>query len=427
MGDNYLPVFSNNYGNVTVTLPPKEQRDFSDPLVHLDKMRDKLKQTYAGQGFDIDVQAQKEGPVTGKDLSVRIIGSNEQSINDLAEELRTFLSNTSDITPYLVNFDSDQGQLKRIIRLAIQHERASEYELNSSLVTRLASSVLDGQYIGKYRLNDEEIDLKLAIDPKFIGTMHSALAIPFIEHSTGPIRLGDLVKLQTYSEPGELNRYGTQRSVNFTANLKVDAPTSVATIQSQIQTFYEGIRINYPGASLIFAGDNESTSRSYRSLAFAFVLSILIIYLILAAQFQSYQQPIIILSAIIFALTGVILGKFFTQSIFTVNSFMAIIGVAGVVVNDSLMLVDFMNKSYRAGLSRHDAIKEGIRVRLRPIMITTLTTTLGLLPMAIGIPDYSMVWGSMASTFVTGLVTATLLTLFIVPVLWDIVQARQEN
>jgi HAE1 family hydrophobic/amphiphilic exporter-1 len=427
MGDNYLPVFSNNYGNVTVTLPPKEQRHFSDPVLHLDKMRDKLKKAYAHQGFDIDVQAQKEGPVTGKDLSIRVVGSNENSINHLAEELRNFLNNTPDISPYLVNLNSDQGQLKRIIRLAIQHERSSEYGLNNSLVTRLASSVLDGQYIGKYRLNDEEIDLKLAIDPKFIGTMHNALAIPFIEHSTGPIRLGDLVKLQTYSEPGELNRYGTQRSVNFTANLKADAPTLVATIQRQIQTFYEGIRINYPGASLLFSGDNESTSRSYRSLAFAFVLSILIIYLILAAQFQSYQQPIIILSAIIFALTGVILGKFFTQSIFTVNSFMAIIGVAGVVVNDSLMLVDFMNKSYRAGLSRHDAIKEGIRVRLRPIIMTTLTTTLGLLPMAIGVPDYSIVWGSMASTFVTGLVTATLLTLFIVPVLWDIVQARQEN
>jgi HAE1 family hydrophobic/amphiphilic exporter-1 len=106
---------------------------------------------------------------------------------------------------------------------------------------------------------------------------------------------------------------------------------------------------------------------------------------------------------------------------------MAIIGVAGVVVNDSLMLVDFMNKSYRAGLSRRKAIAEGIRVRLRPIVLTTLTTTLGLLPMAIGFPNYSIVWGSMASTFVTGLITATLLTLFIVPVLWDMIQARQER
>ncbi len=427
MGDNYLPVFSNNYGNVTVTLPSKELRQFSDPVRYLDKMRDKLQQTFAHQGFIIDVQAQKEGPVTGKDLSVRIVGSHEQSIHGLADKVHEFLTHTPDITPYLVNFDSDQGQLKRIIRLAIQHERSSEYELDNALLTRLASSVLDGQYIGKYRLNDEEIDLKLAIDPKFIETMQSALAIPFIEHSTGPIRLGDLVSLQTYSEPGELNRYGTQRSINFTANLKAGASTSVAAIQHQIQSFYESIRINYPGASLIFAGDNESTARSYRSLAFAFVLSILIIYLILAAQFQSYLQPIIILSAIIFALTGVILGKFLTQSLFTVNSFMAIIGVAGVVVNDSLMLVDFMNKSYRAGLNRHDAIKEGIRVRLRPIIITTLTTTLGLLPMAIGIPDYSLVWGSMASTFVTGLVTATLLTLFIVPVLWDMVQIRHEQ
>jgi HAE1 family hydrophobic/amphiphilic exporter-1 len=171
--------------------------------------------------------------------------------------------------------------------------------------------------------------------------------------------------------------------VNFTANIKADSPTNTATVLHEINNFYQQIRTQYPGANLIFAGDFAATQKSYTSLAYAFVMAILIIYLILAAQFQSYLQPIIILSAITFALIGVILGKFVTQSLFTVNSFMAIIGVAGVVVNDSLMLVDFMNKSYRAGLSRRKAIAEGIRVRLRPIVLTTLTTTLGLLPMAI--------------------------------------------
>jgi multidrug efflux pump subunit AcrB len=164
-----------------------------------------------------------------------------------------------------------------------------------------------------------------------------------------------------------------------------------------------------------------------QSLGYAFLIGVMIMYIILATQFQSYLQPAIILSAIVFALIGVVFGKLLTQSLFTINSFIAVIGVAGVVVNDSLMLIDFMNKGYRAGLTRREAIDEGIRVRLRPILLTTLTTTLGLLPMALGIPEYSMVWGSMASTFVTGLATATTLTLFIVPVLWDFVQARQEK
>ena len=153
----------------------------------------------------------------------------------------------------------------------------------------------------------------------------------------------------------------------------------------------------------------------------------MIIYIILATQFQSYLQPLIILSAIVFALIGVVFGKLATQSLFTVNSFIAVIGVTGVVVNDALVLIDFINKRYRSGLSRREAIEQGVRVRLRPIVLTTLTTTLGLLPMALGIPSYSLVWGTMASTFVTGLAAATTLTVFIVPVLWDLLQEWQER
>jgi HAE1 family hydrophobic/amphiphilic exporter-1 len=150
-------------------------------------------------------------------------------------------------------------------------------------------------------------------------------------------------------------------------------------------------------------------------------------YVILATQFQSYLQPLIVLSAVVFALIGVVSGKLVTQSLFTVNSFIAVIGVAGVVVNDALVLIDFINRRYRSGMSRKDAIIEGVHIRLRPIVLTTLTTTLGLLPMALGIPSYSLVWGTMASTFVTGLATATALTLFIVPVLWDLTQGLQER
>ncbi len=427
IGDNYIPVFSNNYGAITVTLPENDKRSFSDPAEHLENMRFRLKKRFEKNGYQILVRAQKEGPLTGKDISIRILGSNENSINGLAQQLLSFLSSPS-IAPHLVDLESDQGQRKRTIELKIDHEKTSEYELQNNLVTQLAGSVFDGQYIGKYRLNDEEIDLKLTImNPESPNILQQVLEIPFIEHPSGAILLGDIASLHIYTELGELNRYHAQRSVGFSADIKQDSPVSASAILHQVHQFYDQIRHSYPGANLIFTGDHVATQKSYNSLTIAFVLAIMVIYIILAVQFQSYLQPGIILSAIIFALIGVILGKFVTQSVFTVNSFMAIIGVTGIVVNDSLMLVDFMNKSYRAGSSRRQAINEGIRVRLRPIILTTLTTTLGLLPMAIGIPDYSLVWGSMASTFVTGLITATLLTLFIVPVLWDIVQIREEK
>lgn len=149
--------------------------------------------------------------------------------------------------------------------------------------------------------------------------------------------------------------------------------------------------------------------------------------MILAAQFQSYVQPFIILSAVVFSLIGAIFGKVITQGVITVTSFISVVGVTGVVVNDSLVPIHFINKRYLAGMSRKAAIEDGIRVRLRPILLTTLTTSLGLPPMAIGFPSYSPVWGPMASTFVTGLCTATFLTLFIVPIEWDLLHSLQSR
>ncbi len=148
----------------------------------------------------------------------------------------------------------------------------------------------------------------------------------------------------------------------------------------------------------MLGGEFEDTQRSFESLVRAFAFAVLIIYLILAAQFKSYIQPALVLSAVLFSIIGVVFGTLVSQTLFTVNSFVAVVGVTGVVVNDSLVLIEFINRGYRAGMSRLDAIRYGLDTRLRPIVLTTLTTTLGLLPMALGIPSYSLVWGSMAAT-----------------------------
>ena len=187
------------------------------------------------------------------------------------------------------------------------------------------------------------------------------------------------------------------------------------------------MRTSTPGATLSFAGEFESTGRSFTSLMYAFCIAILVMYTILACQFQSYTQPVVILSAVAFALIGVVFGTFLTRSLFTVNSFVATVGVTGVVVNDSLVLLDFVNRLYRRGYSRADAVREAVQIRLRPILMTTLTTTLGLLPMAMGIPYYSVVWGTMATTFVTGLCVATALTLLVMPLEWSLLMRRKER
>ncbi|MEE9395938.1 MAG: efflux RND transporter permease subunit [Methylococcales bacterium] len=427
MNEDYEQVFGNNYGTVVVTMPAKSDQTFDDPMTHLDNMREGLKKVFEKDGFTVHIHPQTDGPPTGKDLNVRVLGTDSDAIDSMASELFNYIRDNPDIGPHLVELEDDRGKPKQVFRFQLRHDRISEYNLDNTSVARLAASVLDGRYIGKFRLSDEEVDLKLYIDPKFMTEPEDALAVPLIEHASGPLRLGDVTYGKIENEPGEINRYQNRRAVSIKANIKTAAPTSTPAIVSKIKTFYESIRERYPGTSVIFGGEHEDTQRSYTSLTHAFIIAVLIMYVILAAQFQSYLQPLIILSAIIFALVGVVFGKLITQSLFTVNSFIAVIGVAGVVVNDSLVLIDFINKSYRSGMTRREAIEKGVHTRLRPILLTTLTTTLALLPMAIGIPSYSPVWGAMASTFVAGLATATTLTLFIVPVLWDLVQGLQER
>jgi len=425
--EDYEPIYGNNFGTVMVTMPNKDDQQFNNPLRHLETMRTRLKDHFEKDGFSIIVNAQKDGPPTGKDINIRIVGTQFNSITGLADKVFNFLQTTKTINSNLIELNDNRGIAKQLYRFDINHEKVKEYGLSNTQVTQLAGSVLDGRYIGKYRLNDEEIDLKVLISPQAIQTPRQALTIPVIEHASGPVRLGDVTQLRTYFQAGELHRYQGQRAVSLTANLKPEASTSSPAVIALVKGFYKEIEAQYPGASLIFGGEHEDTQRSYSSLTYAFIIAIMLMYIILSAQFQSYLQPVIILSAIAFALIGVVFGKLVTQSLFTVNSFIAIIGVAGVVVNDSLILVDFMNKSYKAGATRIEAINKAIKVRLRPIVLTTLTTTLGLLPMALGFPEDSIVWGAMASTFVSGLAVATILTLFIAPVLWDMIQERQEK
>lgn len=432
INEDYSPRYGNNLGHVAVTLPDSNRRRFSDypendVVRHLDYMRQRL----AGivpENTSLAIRPEKDGPPTGKDVNIRILGTDGENVAALAGHLLDFLEEQGDLAPWLIDLQNDQGASGRIFTIRMNRERVAEWGLNVTEVAKLAASVLNGRIVGEMKLAEEIIDIKLKMAlAGEASQMLQALEASIIDLPGGTIRLSDLA-VPVYSlEPGYLNRFQGQRAITLTANIKAGAPVSAAMIVKNVQEHYLQIREDYPGASLNFSGEHESTRESFISLTYAFAIAILLIYLILAAQFHSYLQPLIIVSAVVFALTGVIYGTFFSRTLFTVNSFVAVVGVTGVVVNDSLVLVEFLNACYRRGKDRHRALMLATNIRLRPILLTTLTTTLGLLPMAIGIPEYSIIWGSMAMTFVTGLCTATFLTIIIVPVLWDILVQLESS
>ncbi len=431
MTEDYENMYGSNLGFITVELPAKDGQRFhdypeNDPVLYLDHIREQLA-ALAEEGWSFKVWPEKTGPPSGKDVNIRVLGPDQESVERLKNEVLGFINNSESIGPHLTDLAEDTGTPNRIFRFKPDPYRVSEYGLTPTQVAGLAGSVLDGRFVGKFRLADEDVDLRLKVDSGQIVDPEDALSIPVLEHSDGPVRLGDLCTVSSYEEPGRLNRFQRQRAVTLTANIKAGAPVSATSIVHDVKLFYETVRHQFKGASINFAGEYESTRKSYTSLMYAFFVAIMIMYVILATQFRSYIQPVIILSAVVFALVGVIFGTFVTRTIFTVNSFIATVGVAGVVVNDSLVLLDFINKLHAKGISKTEAVLQGVRIRLRPILLTTLTTTLGLLPMALGIPYYSNTWGTMATTFVTGLCTATALTVVIVPVEWHLLMALRSR
>ncbi|MFH1914501.1 MAG: efflux RND transporter permease subunit [Pseudomonadota bacterium] len=431
INEDYENVFGSNRAIVIVELPEKGDQDFidtpdNDPQKMLDAVRARLA-PFAEGGWTLKLWAEKGGPPAGKDLNIRVLGPDPAAVAGLKDTVAAWITANEGIAPHLIDFGTDTGSDNRVFRFSPLSARIAEHGLTPVEVAALAGGVLDGRFVGKFRTADEDVNVRLKIDESFVAEPEDALDILIVEDADGPVRLGDLVEVRAYREPGELSRFQGQRSVTLTANIRPGAPVSAQSVVHDVRIFYDSIRADYPGAKLDFAGEFESTGRSFTSLMYAFFIAIMLIYTILACQFQSYTQPVVILSAVAFALIGVIFGTFLTRSLFTVNSFIATVGVAGVVVNGSLVLLDFMNRLYAAGYTRAEAIREGVRIRLRPILLTTLTTTLGLLPMALGIPYYSLVWGTMATTFVTGLCVATTLTLFVMPIEWDLLMRRKER
>ena len=179
----------------------------------------------------------------------------------------------------------------------------------------------------------------------------------------------------------------------------------------------------YPGYLIESGGVMEEQRKSYGSLYMAFIVAVLIIFTILAAQFKSYVQPLIVMTTVPFAFIGVIFGLWVTRLPFSLTTLTAFVALAGVVVNDSLVLVDFVNRLRDQGVDRWNSLIEAGKTRIRPIFLTTITTVSGLLPMIFSTSKASADWKPMAVSIAFGLVFATMLTLLVIPCIYSLVDS----
>ncbi|MFC1769861.1 efflux RND transporter permease subunit, partial [Nitrospirota bacterium] len=323
----------------------------------------------------------------------------------------------------------NRAVLQKVAKYLPRAEKAHELGLSPAAITSMVAGTLNGRRAGFYKDMDDDVSLIVRLartddhaNPTGISSPEDILNVPLVEHSSSPVYLRELVDLSYEVEPSIRMRYNGKPALTVSADIKTGSQLSPARVQVLVSEYAKEFAARYPGITVTFGGEFETTNRTFTSLGFAFLISVLCIYMILATQFKDYFQPLIILSAIAFAVIGVVFGMFLTRSIFTVGSFMAVVGLAGVAVNDSLILIDFINVRRREGMHMRQAVLDGCSARMRPVLITTVTTIFGLMPLAIGIPHKSPAWAPMATAFVTGLASATILALLIIPVEYELVE-----
>jgi multidrug efflux pump subunit AcrB len=435
-----------NYGQVVVTLPDKKIRKFpenptNDPMLHLTYMRKHIGE-YMAQKYkndpakpQVQVFAENNGPPSGKAINVRLQALTIDDAIFAGDKILAFMRKDQALSD-LVDLNDNRPTLYQTFKFLPRQSAVYEYDLTAAQITSLLAGGLNGTYAGTFRTKDDEVDLlvKIARSDDGVGGLQNGLKepldvlnVPVIEDSAAPVYLRDLVSARLAHEPNMRTRYNGKPTITISSDIRPGSKLSPAQTQKRVQTYFDKHAQDFPGVALSFGGEFESTNKSYISLGIAFLIAIMGIYMVLASQFRDYVQPLLILTAVPFAIIGVAYGAFFTRTVFTIGSFIASVGLSGVAVNNTIILIDFMNKRQRIGKNLRAAIIESCAARMRPVLITTITTILGLLPMAIGIPSKSISWAPMASAFVTGLSSATILSLLITPANYELLHQMRTR
>jgi len=353
------------------------------------------------------------------EMGLKIKGDDLDKLKELAEQLVTKLRDIRGIADLSTNI----GEGKPEFLMTIKKEALERYaHISPAAIGDFLVEAVRGKIASQFKEIDKKYDILVRLDKAKRLNIDSLLneQIPY-ENTFIPLR--ELVSYDRVKGPKEIRRENQQREVLVTANLKNTKISQVAPIITEkIEEL--SLPSNY---RIVFSGEQEEMKKSFRSLTFAFTLAVLLVYMIMAAQFESLLHPFLILLTLPMGLTGAVWSLFLTGQTLNVISIIGLVVLAGIVVNDAIIKIDYTNQLRKRGLGVREAVLEASRVRLRPILITTVTTVFGLLPMSLGLGKGSELQQPLAITVIGGLILATFLTLILIPLAYELVEKRHEG
>ncbi len=428
-------------GKVTITFVEYKDRIGQPTSIYLDELREVVKDI---PGTQITVTKENMGPPTGKPINIEISGEKYEELIPIVDRLERFIDSLN--IAGIEELRSDLVVNKPELVINIDRAKANKYGINTAYIGMVLRTALYGSDVSKFKEQEDEYDINLRLQKKYrdnlMNLMNLQIVVPGGQNGVRSIPISAIADVEITSSYGGIIRKDYERVVTLSSNVLsgYNANEIVMELEESLSNFE--LKNGY---EVEFTGEQEDQEETMGFLSFAFLLSLMLIIIILVSQFNSIGKPLIIMVQILFSLIGVLIGNvLFGLDFSIIMTGMGIIAVAGIVVKNAIILIDYTDILVKEGGERIEAIIKAGAIRLTPVLLTAASTILGLLPLAIGmnIDFYTLFtdlnpniyfggesaafWKPLAWTIIFGLAFATFLTLVVVPAMYKIFIGRKS-
>jgi len=408
----FLSAFSSNASNVIQFMSrfkdPEERKnsvfEYGEKLrLALDTMPEVIK-------YDISYSSAMGSMGQSNSIDVKVFGFDQQVSLAYATELASKLKQLPNARDVLLSRDNDKSELK----VYFDRQKLSQMGLNSALVASILRNYVNGVTVSKFKEEGKEYDIVLRLNEQIRNNIELFKNIAFKTPTGAKVYLREIADIREENAPSYIDHENKQRLIKI--QLKPEGTTL-----SELAKKVKDVIVATPspaGIDVVVGGSYQDQQESFRDIIFLMLVVSLLVYLSMAAQFESFVMPLIIMGALPFAFTGSFIALWITGIPFSVNSLLGILMLVGIAIKNSIILVDFTNLLRDRGLRLMDAVVQAGRSRLRPILMTATTTILGMIPLALSNGQGSEQWAPIGVSVIGGLVFSTILSLIIVPVLY---------
>lgn len=398
----------------------------------------RIRQSIAGlPGVDLQVEQDQSGPPTGAAVNIEVSGPEFDRIQDIASTLKNQLDDAVDAGRIegLVDVRDNLNSGRPEYRVEIDRERAAAFGLSTQQVALAVRGAVNGVEASQWRDGKDEYDITVRLREEDRQSLREIESLTVFNEGR-QIPLVSVARVVPSSGLGSVTRLDQERVVTVLGDAApgANANAVLAQVQAELAPTIEELPPNY---TVAYTGADEEQNESFSFLTTALLMGLALITIILIAQFNSVKNPLIIMVAVGLSLIGVMLGLILTRTPFGLMTFIGLISLAGIVVNNAIVLVDYIEQLRDRGEDKQEAIIDGGSTRLRPVLLTAFTTVIGLIPLTFGInvdfvglmvdldPSFAFgsentqFWGPMGTAIISGLTFATFLTLVIVPVMYS--------